>query len=164
MRTALEDFRCLDHTPAGEAFYGLVEWLNGPTSGFESNDCALTPLGPNDSPALDGALLRSGRLMILFRELRQNTEAARIHALTQATALGCFEADVDFAGGVVGLSTLDVHFRALPRSRCQGEQLVIHFWAAGHSERSVLDNLARTLATVSAVLRSPALQATAHPP
>ena len=41
IRSSLEDMQEWSTYPATETFYRLLEWLNGPESVFESNDCAF---------------------------------------------------------------------------------------------------------------------------
>src|SRR5512141_2167738 len=72
IRTALEDFRPWSAWPAVETFYRLLEWLNGPDSILESNDCAFAGPCANETAQFPKALEATGRLMILWRELPLN--------------------------------------------------------------------------------------------
>src|SRR5512140_780274 len=48
IRLSLEDFLPFSRWPAIDTFYSLLEWLNGPESTLESNDCAFE--GPCANP------------------------------------------------------------------------------------------------------------------
>ncbi|MSQ01705.1 MAG: hypothetical protein EXR71_07410 [Myxococcales bacterium] len=161
IRVALEDFVAIDGQPAAETFYGLVEWLNGADSPFESNDCALAEVAENQSPRIPTRLVCSGRLMILFRELSRNCSPARVHALTQATARACAGVDRDFERAAIGLSIVEVQFRTLPRSGQQGQQLMIGFWVGGDELPELWRNLDRTFQNLDTALRSPPVRACA---
>ncbi len=155
IRSALEDFRPWTRYPAIETFYLLLEWLNGPASILETNDCAFSGPSANEMTEFAKALQCSGRLMLLFRDLPQNTKAARVHGLTQAVAEALAKEDEGYAWGVIGATIVPVRFTTLPGpERDQlGSQLMLSFWAWGDDEEEVMAHLDRTLANVSAVLR-----------
>ncbi len=161
IRVAVEDLRAVEGQPAADTFYRLLEWINGGDSPFESNDCALTEVGANPSATLPTQLVCSGRLMILFRDLAQNCSTARVHALTQAIAQACAEQDPAFDRAAIGLSIVEVQFRALPRSRQRGQQLMIGFWVGGDELLELWQNLDRTLRNLDTALRSPLVRACA---
>ena len=154
IRSVLEDFVPWSAHPAIETFYRLVEWLSSDASVFESNDCAFVP------PAIDAAretkrLVCSGRVMIFFRELAENTEPDQIRWLTQAVARAAHQIDPDFEWGSLGLTIAKVVFTTLPgpRSAQQGEELMLSFWACGDDEAEVMAHLDRTLVGLTTVLQ-----------
>lgn len=159
IRGALEDFRVVQGQPAVETFYRLVEWVNGADSPFESNDCALANVEVNPSSAIPTRLLVSGRLMILFRDVSQNCSRARVHALNQAIARGCADVDPDFDRAAIGLSLVEVRYRALPPPRDRGQQLMISFWVGGDELPELWQNLDRTFGNLDTALRSPLVRA-----
>ncbi len=77
-------------------------------------------------------------------------------ALVQAIAQDLSAADPSFEDGAIGASIVDVRFRTLrvPRSRQQGQQPLLTFWAWGDDEAETLANLDRTLILLSGVLRA----------
>lgn len=155
IRTSVEDLRPWEHQPAIETFYRLLEWLNGPDSALESNDCAFSGPATRTSPDADQRMHCSGRLMVLLRDLPANTVAARVHDLTQGFALALSRIDPGFEGGAVGATIVPVRFTTLPGSHDQqrGQQLMLSFWAWGEDEREVWEHLDRTLRNVAEALR-----------
>jgi len=159
VRTALEDFVPWSRHMAVERFYGLLEWLNGPSLILESNDCAFSPpeRDAGASPSSDAAPIEcSGRVMILFRDLDRNLAPGQwpafVHALHRTLAV----ADPSFELGVIGTTLVPVAFRDLrgadggPR---EGRQLLLSFWAWGHDEDACMANLSRVFANLEAALR-----------
>jgi hypothetical protein len=155
VRTALEDFVAWTRYPAIETFYRLIEWLNGPESALETNDCAFGGPAANETAGVARALQCSGRVMLLFRDLHQNTDAARVHHLTQAIARSLAAIDEGYQGGVIGATIVPVRFTTLPGSERdqRGSQLMLSFWAWGDDEPDAMAHLDRTLTNVSRALR-----------
>lgn len=79
IREVLEDFRPFGESPAIQAFYELLEWLNGAGSTLESVDCAFQYVGA------EVPTRAIGRLMLMYRKLDHNLLAGFTYALTQAT-------------------------------------------------------------------------------
>lgn len=153
IRTALEDFVPFAAWSATQTFYGLLEWLNGPDTLFESNDCAFNGPSENNHGPFGQRLQCSGRLMILFRELSRNTRPGSVPRLTEEVARALSETDAEFEGGVVGATIMSVRYTALPPARQLGHQLMLSFWAFGDDEAEVMRHLDRTLAGLSSALR-----------
>jgi hypothetical protein len=154
IRSVLEDFVGHDAYPAVETFYRLLEWLSSDDCAFESNDCAFS------APAIDPAretkrVACSGRLMILFRELAENTSPEQLRWLTHAVARGAQELDPELEWGALGLTITSVVFTTLPgpASRQRGQELMLSFWAWGDDEAEAMAHLDRTLAALTTVLR-----------
>lgn len=139
--------------PATETFYRLLEWLNGPESVFESNDCAFS--GPTATTQSSKRLQCSGRLMILYRDLALNTSPEQIHWLTNAAAHALNHTDPAFEEGGIGATIMSVRFTTLPGppERQRGQQLMLSFWAWGEEETEVMANLDRTFRNVTLALR-----------
>lgn len=155
IRSALEDFTDWTRYPAIETFYRCMEWLNGPKSTLETNDCAFSGPSPNQMPQFPKALQCSGRVMLLFRDLASNLQERKVHALAEGVARGLASRDEDFQCGVVGATIVPVRFIALPGNAADqtGMQLMLSFWAWGDDEYETLMNLDRTLTNLFAALR-----------
>ena len=153
IRTALEDFTPWEAHAAVGTFYQLLEWLNGPRSIFESNDCAFSGPAENEVAGMPKRLQCSGRLMILFREIPRNTMDNSPRALTNDVGQSLSLIDQDFEWGAVGLTTVPVQFRELPVGQQQGHQLMISFWACGDDEPETMANLDRAFENVNRALR-----------
>lgn len=155
IRSALEDFVPWSASPAVETFYRLLEWLNGPDSVFESSDCAFVPPAPDASGATGKALMCSGRVMILYRDLAANTSEPRMRRLSQTVARAAQRVLPDLECGALGVTITAAVFSTLPGPprRQRGSQLMLSFWAWGGDEAGVMANLDRTLGGVTTVLR-----------
>ena len=153
IRSSIEDMLEWSAYPATETFYRLLEWLNGPESVFESNDCAFSGAAVNTHDST--RLQCSGRLMILYRDLASNTSPEQMHWLTNAAAHALRRTDPAFEGGVIGATIMSVRFTTLPGppERQRGQQLMLSFWAWGEQEPEVMTNLDRTFHNVTVALR-----------
>ena len=75
IREILEDFKPHEHQIAVQTFYSFLEYLNGPDSVLESNDCALRAPHGHEDLAFNKAGLTlkiDGRLECLYREDQYN--------------------------------------------------------------------------------------------
>ncbi|MEQ1897105.1 MAG: hypothetical protein ABL971_06920 [Vicinamibacterales bacterium] len=171
IRSSLEDFQHWSGYAAIEDFYRLLEELNQPTSALESNDCAFTGPHKSDQPmgaaALQGAFECSGRVMVLFRELRQNTANARVEGLKDQLHHALAELDPDFPRAMIGTTLIPVRYLMLPVDEQHGWQLMISFWAWGDTVADTMANLKRLVKNLALALRTIALQTlsarAAHP-
>jgi len=156
IRSSIEDLREWGAYPATETFYRLLEWLNGPESALESNDCAFSGATANTNSALSKRLQCSGRLMILYRDLALNTSPKQMRWLTNATAHAVRGIDSAFEWGAVGATITSVRFSTLPGppERQRGQQLMLSFWAWGEDEPEVMTNLDRTFRNLTAALQT----------
>jgi len=156
IRTRIEDLLPWREEAAVETFLQLLEWLNGPESALESNDCAFSGPGVNAGPHSDLRLEVSGRLMILFRDQRRNTVSGQVEALTQHVAYALSLADPGLQAAVIGASVVDVQFVELPGPavKQRGKQLLLSFWAWGDDEAEAYRNLNRTLKCLGGALRT----------
>ena len=154
IRFSLEDFVPWKHYAAIERFYGLLEWINGPDSQLESNDCAFRDPSPNTNPNFSKTLQCSDRLMILYRDLKLNTEPEYIQWLTDASHHYLNQSDPDFVLGCVGTTIMQAHFTSLPPTEKQsGHQLQLLFWAWGDGEVETMGNLDRLFKNLTLALR-----------
>jgi hypothetical protein len=154
IRTVLEDFEPFRAHAAIDDFYSLLERLNHPESALESSDCAFSGPQPNRSRHMPGALECSGRLMILFRALEQNTLEARMAWLRGSVQRGLATLDPLFSAGIIGTTLVPSRYLALPSGAQLGQQLMLSFWAYGNSEASVMQALSRLFRNLSRALRS----------
>jgi len=154
IRTSLEDFAPLAKWPAIERFYELLEWINGATSIFESNDCGTRGPGPNKSPKFAKSLECTARLVILFRELEWNLSFANVTWVVTAAHHYLNQTDLAFKWGVVGTTTRRAQYTSLPfpESTQMGYQLMLTFWAWGDTDLEVMDNLGRSFVNVQEAL------------
>lgn len=154
IRSSIEDLQEWGAYPAMETFYRLLEWLNGPESALESNDCAFNGASINTSSECSKHLQCSGRLMMLYRDLSLNILPEQMHWLVNATAHAVRKIDPAFEWGAVGVTITPVRFTALPGppEQQRGQQLMLSFWAWGKDEREVMTNLDRTFRNLTVAL------------
>lgn len=155
IRTELEDLRPWKGHAFTETFFRLLEFINGPDSLLESNDCAFVGPHPNDGPHSERRLQATGRVMVLFRDLTLNTSEQHVNALTQRIARALSQ-QPETVEAIVGVSRVAVHFTTLsgPPAKQQGQQLMLSFWAWGDDEADTLAAVQQTLADLDAGLRT----------
>jgi hypothetical protein len=153
IRTSLEDFKPFEHYPAVEVLYALLERVNHPRSPLESNDCNFVPPGENRSGQVRAALECSGRVMLLFRDLPQNTRLSRVAWLKTAFHYQLAQLDPKFTLGLIGTTLLPVRYLTLPDAEQLGQQLMLSFWAFGETEVLTMQNLARLLRNLTQAVR-----------
>jgi hypothetical protein len=162
IRSALEDFVPWGRYGAIETFYAMLERLNHARSSLETNDCEFTGPHGNAEPEIPKAFGCSGRLMLLFRALEQNTVEASLVALRHDLHSTLAELDEAFVWGLVGTTLVPTRYLALPESGPQlGNQLMISFWAWGDSEADTMLNLGRLFTNLARALRNLSARATA---
>ncbi len=154
IRSSLEDFKPFQRFAAVEELYGLLERINHSKSLLQSSDCAFTAPHPNTTPQVKAALECSGRLMLLYRDLPQNTRKTRVSWLKAAFHQQLAHIDPKFALGMVGTTLVPVRYLALPPEAQLGEQLMLSFWAFGASEDATMQNLARLFKNLTQALRA----------
>lgn len=154
IRSSLEDFKPFERYPAIETFYALLERINHPKSPLESNDCAFNAPEPAVSARVRASHECSGRLMLFYRDMGQNTQSARSAWLEAAFHQQLAPLDPAFALGMIGTTRVPVRFLAMPEGEQLGEQLMLSFWAFGGSEASAMQNLARLFKNLTQALRA----------
>jgi hypothetical protein len=156
IRSSLEDFLPWSRYPAIEDFYRLLEQLNQKTSLLESSDCEFSGPHANEEPSVPGAFLCSGRLIVLFRALAQNTEPERIEQLKDRLHHALSRVDTDFQSGMIGTTLIPTRYLSLPDfgDRQLGSQLMISFWAWGETIQDNMTSLRRLFSNLSPALRT----------
>jgi hypothetical protein len=150
----LEDFRPWGAHAAVRSFYGLLAWINGPASPFESNDCAFDGPEENADRAFDKRLQCGGRLGVLFRDLGLNTSERAISLWIERIHHELRALEPDFEWGAVGTTRQRVDYLELPEGRAEGWQLLLSFWAWGDDEAEVFENLGRVITALCYALES----------
>jgi hypothetical protein len=154
IRSSLEDFRPWEHYTAIDRFYRLLEWLNGSNSMLESNDSAFRGPISNTNSQFAKRLQCSGRLMILYRDLRMNTSPEHVRCLKDASHHYLLQIDPDFESDVVGTTLMQVNFvTLLPKEKQSGHELQLSFWAWGDSDVETMTNLERLFRNLENSLR-----------
>jgi hypothetical protein len=154
IRTVLEDFKALEHYPAIEEFYSLLERINHPRSLLESNDCALSAPDVNQTVQVKAKLECTGRVMLLYRDLVQNTRTTRLSWLKMAFHYQLAQLDPKFSLGMIGTTLVPVRYLALPEGGQLGEQLMLSFWAFGATEQDTMLNLGRLFKNLTQAMRA----------
>jgi hypothetical protein len=155
IRTNLEDFVGLSDWPAVQTFFSLLEWLNGPDSILESNDCAFRLPGENTNPGINKSLKCSGRVIIFYRPLHLNTSKAGVESLKDAIHHYLKQIDPDFLWGAIGTTIMKAEYVTLPvppRDQA-GFQVMLLFEAWGDSEEETMLNLERLFKNLQTALQ-----------
>lgn len=154
IRSSLEDFLPWHRYPAIEDFYTLLEQLNQQGSTLESSDCAFTGPHANDQASFPKALQCSGRVIVLFRALQQNTVPERIEGLKNGLHNTLAQLDPGFQWGMIGTTLIPARYLELPAQEQRGSQLMISFWAWGDTVADNMDNLRRLFGNLALALRT----------
>jgi hypothetical protein len=154
--TVLEDFVPWAHYPAITDFYALLAWINGGGSPLISNDCAFSAPDANTQVAIDRPLECSGRVMVLFRDLVRNQDPAALTEFERALHVDLATHDTHFALGAIGTSTIPVRFLEYPGAARDnlGHQILVSFWAWGHTEIDTMLQLRRVIGNLDRALRA----------
>ena len=147
----LEDFKPWESYRAVRVFCDLLAWLNGPMSQFEASDCAFREPGPYTGSAVSKAFQCSGRLMLLFRDLRLNVSQQYPCGLRYSIRGSLQRIDPDFQWGFIRISRSWAYFDELllPEQLKHGEETVLTFYAWGDNEQETMENLERVFINVS---------------
>lgn len=147
----LEDFRPFKNQEFTQKFFELLEWLNGPKSRFESNDCAFVGACENGDSRFPYAMSCSGRLMIMFRDIEENCQPKSIGWLMDTLKSVISGVNPNFRAGAIGLSRTKAIYKALgnsPTSGAMGEQLMLSFFAYGKDEQRCYQSMQRLIECV----------------
>jgi hypothetical protein len=155
----LEDFIPFADTPAIQAFYSFLKWINGPHSVLETNDCALRPPSGHHDDNSDHLLSINGRVVLMFRDLKLNTSQEHIEWLMARLMelLSMIDVDMPSSEGVVGFTLIpalhtsisngiwhpDGNFESGDNDPGFGNHLMLTFWAYGDTESQIFYNLNR---------------------
>ena len=141
IREVLEDFKEWEHFQGVQLFYEMLEWVNGPASHFETNDCTMKGPHPNAIKAVSSPLTGGGRLMFFFRELRFNLSEEKVSWLREMMQyiLESLPGN-DFT--YAQLCFFETLFTELPGTELEkiGKEVVIEFWAWGGTNEEVMSN------------------------
>ena len=147
VREKLEDFKPLEAFPAIETFYRLLEFLNGPDSELETNDCVLRAPSANTTnrDVSPKELVVVGRLMVLYRSHFRNVADGNTQRLVDLTMKCLNEVDSGFMDAAIEISLLRTRFIEVPvpPNLQTSSVVVLKFWVWGDTETEVMDNLDR---------------------
>ncbi len=149
----LKDFKKYASFPAIARFYEMVEWVNGPESHFESNDCAFSGITENKNTDWSKKLQCSGRLMIFYREIELNTVRETVDWLKKASKHYLSNLNQNLEFGVIGINLMKVRYLALPEGKNSGHEINFSFWAWGDEEGEVMQNLEEVISTLQQAMR-----------
>jgi len=153
IREVLEDFKPLEHYPAIQKYYDLLEWLNGESSIFETNDCTLSQLEIHQDPPpmipLVSPIGIHGRLTIIYRNLELNTQETDIDWLS-GSLLRVLSAIPKFHA-VVKIGLWQHRFTAIGKA---GNAISLRFWAWGSDEDQAMTNLGGVFEALHKTLRA----------
>lgn len=170
IRDSLEDLVPWADYPSIDAFYTLLEELNGEGTTLESNDCAFSGPHANDIAHHDLPLVCTGRVMVFFRDLVRN-DASEVAELASRLHVHLASHDSSFRAGLIGTTLVPVSYLALPaasradsveraldaakepQAAANGVELMISFWAWGSSVRDVMEAFGRVVRNLSHALR-----------
>jgi hypothetical protein len=163
--SAMEDFLPFADRPATQAFYELLRVLNGPSSHLETSDCAFRASKPHKDAHSPLALCASGRVYVLFRDLRLNCIASQVEWLCGKLMAILNESDpaLTAAQGVVGFTRVRILHTALSKGEWRpqgfecaaddpghGEHVMLSFFAYGNTDDEVDEDLSRVFRNITA--------------
>lgn len=156
IRICLEDLKPFEEEHFVERFYKLLEWLNGPSSLLESNDCAFRGSIENTiDKQFPYARKCQGRLMILYRDIAENCQPQSIEWLMSNLHTSIQSVRPNFRSGAIGLSRMSTVYKTLgngPRTGAKGEQVMLSFFAYGKSDRRSYESMDRVLKCLHSAL------------
>jgi hypothetical protein len=147
IREVLEDFKPFEDRQAVQTFYSFLDYLNGPDSLLESNDCALrTPHSHEDLPLNKAGLtLRiNGRVECLYREVQYNLDFDAYSWLIRRYFYELCFLETDFREGFIEIGMRPTYFsqlQALPPQERYGERVYFEFRAFGRDDDQAWENL-----------------------
>lgn len=149
IRSSLEDLALFTGERFAEKFYSLLEWLNGPQSLLESNDCAFRGGMDNTTDEqFPHERKCQGRLMILFRDIAENCQPRSIEWLMNQLMDSIQSINPVFRAGAIGFSRMKTIYMELgdrPRTGGKGEQLMVSFYAYGKNDRRCYESMEKII-------------------
>jgi hypothetical protein len=142
----LEDFKSLGSEPAIQRFYRLLEWLNGPDSCLESNDCGLRPLQDNSDLQFQKRRRILGRLMVLFRREDINCYDQNSNWLRECFRFHITRINPGLFWAAIELARFPTMF-----TRCKnrtGYVLQLQFYSYGDTDAEVMNHLDKCVAGI----------------
>jgi len=143
----LEDFKPFADKKAIQHFYQFLEWINGPESILETNDCAMRGPVKNES-FFKGALRIGGRVEILYRDKRLNLNLPHIQWLWRMVSLYLQTNRPDFHDAVIEIAPIATDYLGFPHNQCRGNRLRLVFNVHGDTEAEVFDRLFHTFDSI----------------
>ena len=144
IRTSLEDVLPFGDEPCAVHFYELIEWLNGPDSVFETNDCAMRAVEDSPEEQFPQVLRMKARLHLFIRDHRHNLEQSNADWLTLAFRKLLFEIDQNWREGCISITQQPVGFETFSDGEISDGLLQdIGFWAFGDTEEETQTNFVR---------------------
>ncbi len=157
IRTALEGWTLYSNERFAETFFQLLEWLNGDDSHLESNDCAFLPAADNIDAQFSFKKRCAERLMILFRDIYENTQPDSVDWLFNGTGKRLVVLDKEFRAGAIGLSYKKTIYKALsddPKEGAAGFQVMLSLFAYGKNRTTAHNAMARVIGNLRIALGS----------
>lgn len=144
----LEDFKTWESYQAVQDFYKLLQWLNGPNSTLESNDCALRgPHANTRSPHFQQDTQCELRLMFFYRHLVNNIWQRQITWLVNCIHEELSNATINSsatASHCIEIALIEAAFMTLAHlseDEKVGWELDLTVWAFGDSEVETMTTL-----------------------
>lgn len=157
--TVLEDFVPYAQQPGFEGFFDFLRWVNDPDSIFESNDCGTRPPKDNDDSTSHLARAMTGRVMLLFRDLRRNFYPMQYQLLFQLLLeeLKATDPTMTKDEGVFGLVQEDAAYDDVitndPEMYRIGHQFTVMHWVWGATDAELYQNLGRMYRNLTVALQ-----------
>lgn len=153
----LEDFVPFKHQRGVQKYYRLLRFLNGPRSVFETTDCGIRPPRENRTPQHGkGAPLEiQGRLMVVFRDHKENLSDEAMHGLRIAFEDELSRVRPDWPMACIGTALYWSWFSTVSEEPCEeatGRELFLQYWVWGHSENECFDNFGTLMQGVGVAL------------
>jgi len=149
IRTSIEDLQVYSKEEFAEEFYSLLEWINGPESLLESNDCAFRGVVENiTDKQFHYPKKCQGRVMILFRDLAENCQPKSMEWVACNIDEIVKRIKPNFRAGAIGYSRMPTVYKELgnrPDDGAKGEQVMLSFFAYGKNERGCYENMKKVI-------------------
>lgn len=149
IRSSIEDVRDLGDVPAALRLYELLEWVNGPESLLETNDCGVKRPKANNQPNIPYARCIDARVMLFHRDHALNVLPASAEWLSGCIGHYLNQIDANWLGACVGVNRQPTLFLTLPESGDrEGMIQNLTVWAWGNSDEVAWSTLARTFRNI----------------
>jgi hypothetical protein len=181
IRTSLEDFKPFERYESVQQLYGLLEWINGPDSPYETNDCRLDEFSNNRQFNLaPKKLVVHGVLGFFFRNLVDNIAPDSLHWATKfllhqidqdgyrmnpndkykrfmersQVILNSIPVSVNY--DCLGLTLMQVWYEKCPGPDLQraGFQFIWQFWVWGDDEKEIFKHFSSTVNSMEICLKA----------
>lgn len=131
----LEDFKPYESKPAVQTFYSFLEWINGPDSSFETNDCALRDgIIMNNDPLFKFTHKIDGRVEFFLRQQQHNCNKNVATWLMRMSSLYLQVERTNFFNSLIDIQLAPTDFIMLPANQRDGYRIRLAFNAYGDGE------------------------------